>query len=134
MSVRGGKIGRFALVGVAVALAYVALYVLFLGAGLGRPWANGLAFGLAIALQYAGQGAFTFGRRLRDGAQMLRFGVMVGLGFATSLLVTSGIGPAIGLADWMAAAAVTGILPVQNFVIMTLWVFASPIERMDGLS
>tara|TARA_R110002049_G_scaffold44333_6_gene130168 strand:- start:25620 stop:26012 length:393 start_codon:yes stop_codon:yes gene_type:complete len=117
---------RFALVGGLVAASYVLLYLTFLAIGLTQVVANAAAFLLAVVLQYAGQAAFTFERRLLDRAQMLRFAVMIGLGFVTSAVITGVIAPEIGLAPWAAATAVTILLPVQNYVFMTLWVFAAP--------
>lgn len=116
---------RFALIGGLVALAYLLLYLALLSLGLPRGAANGLAFALAICLQYVGQAGFTFGKRLDDLRQMQRFAVMVGFGFVTSAILTGVIGPAAGWADWVAAASVTALLPVQNFILMTLWVFAA---------
>ncbi|GGH34169.1 Putative flippase GtrA (transmembrane translocase of bactoprenol-linked glucose) [Cribrihabitans marinus] len=117
---------RFALVGAAVALAYVALYLLFLQAGMGRGWANALAFGLAVAGQYVGQTLFTFRRRLIAPRQAMRFAVMIGLGLASSAAITGGLAPAFGLPDLAAAIAVTVILPVQNYILMKAWVYAAP--------
>lgn len=115
---------RFALIGGLVALTYFLLYLGFLQLGMTRGIANGLAFLLAVCLQYAGQAGFTFGKRLDDPLQILRFMVMVGLGLVVSGLITGVIPPAFGLADWIAAATVTVVLPVQNYIFMTVWVFA----------
>ncbi len=123
---RTRRISRFALVGVLIAGLYVVLYLAFLHVGMPRGAANVAAFGLAIAAQYSGQAAFTFQKDLADPAQMLRFGVMVGCGLITSALITGLVAPALALDDWFAAAAVAVILPVQNFVLMTLWVFSHP--------
>ncbi len=120
------RISRFALVGVLIAGLYVALYLAFLHIGMPRGAANVSAFGLAVVAQYGGQAAFTFERDLADPAQMLRFGVMVGCGLVTSSLITGLIAPALALEDWLAAALVAVILPVQNFILMTLWVFSHP--------
>ena len=125
---------RFALIGGFVALAYFLLYLGFLQLGMARGIANGLAFLLAICLQYAGQAGFTFGKRLDDPQQMLRFAVMVGLGFVMSGVITGLAGPAFGLADWIAAATVTIVLPVQNFILMTIWVFAKQQHTKGNLS
>lgn len=121
-----GRISRFALVGLLVAALYVLLYLGFLAAGLPRGAANIFAFVIAITAQYGGQAQLTFRKRLNDGGQLLRFGVMTGLGFATSACVTGVLAPAAALDDWIAAVAVTLILPVQNFILMTLWVFHHP--------
>lgn len=131
MSILRHKLVRFAIVGGGTALAYVLLYLAFLAFGLGQMLANGMAFLLAIVLQYAGQARFTFGQPLNNRAQIIRFCVMVGLGFVTSALITGPIAPLAGLPDWAAALVVTITLPVQNYVFMTLWVFAVPASRRE---
>ncbi|MCR8827655.1 GtrA family protein [Pseudosulfitobacter koreensis] len=118
------RIIRFAIIGVLIAVLYMLLYLAFLQIGMSLVAANALAFVIAIAAQYAGQARFTFERRLADPGQVLRFGVMTGCGFVTSALVTGLLGPMLGLEPWLAALMVMLVLPVQNFIIMTLWVFA----------
>ncbi len=131
MSVLRYKSVRFALVGGSTALAYVLLYLAFLAFGFAQGLANGTAFLLAILLQYAGQARFTFGQPLNNRAQIIRFFVMVGLGFVTSSLITGPIATLAGLPNWAAALIVTITLPVQNYIFMTLWVFASPVSRTE---
>jgi putative flippase GtrA len=118
------QIVRFAIVGAAVAALYVALFTGFLALGLPRSAANGLAFGIAVAVQYAAQTLWTFGKPLAVPDQLFRFLCTIGLGYAVSVLITAVIGPLAGWADWVAAAAVTVVLPVQNYVIFRIWVFA----------
>ncbi|WP_299564579.1 GtrA family protein [uncultured Sulfitobacter sp.] len=118
------RIFSFALVGVGIALLYVVLYLAFLHVGLVQSAANALAFGLAVMVQYAGQARFTFQRQLNDLRQMLRFGFMIACGFTTSALITGIVAPYFMLPPLIAALAVTVILPVQNFILMSLWVFS----------
>ncbi|MBQ0805492.1 MULTISPECIES: GtrA family protein [unclassified Sulfitobacter] len=131
MQILQHKLIRFGIVGGGTALAYVLLYLTFLAADLPQVLANGLAFLLAVMLQYVGQAAFTFGRQLNDFGQILRFVVMVGLGFASSALITAVLPAMTGTPDWTAAAIVTVYLPVQNYIFMTLWVFASPFSKTE---
>lgn len=49
---------------------------------------------------------------------------MTGLGFLTTALVTGIIGPMLEAPNWASAVVVTIMLPVQNYIIMTVWVFA----------
>lgn len=119
------RMARFALIGGLVALSYLLLYLGFLALDLPRGLANALAFASAICLQYVGQAGFTFRKRLLNNAQMARFGVMVTLGFVTSAVITVWLAPGLGLPDWAAAATVTVVLPVQNYIIMSAWVFAT---------
>lgn len=125
------KILRFAIVGGGTALVYVLLYLGFLATGLPQAIANGIAFLLAVMLQYVGQSVFTFRERLKNGAQIMRFATMVALGYVSSALITGPIAAMTGLADWVAAALVAVLLPVQNYFFMTLWVFASARAKTD---
>lgn len=117
---------RFALIGTGVAGFYVALYLLFLSAGLDRFWSNGLAFAAAVLAQYLGQTLFTFRRRLATARQIYRFSVMICLGLATSALITGSLAPALRQPEIVAAVAVALILPVQNYFLMKAWVYVSP--------
>ncbi len=127
----GGTFLRFALVGAAVAAIYVGLYLLFLAIGLPRTVSNAAAFLIAVGLQYVGQAGFAFRVPLKDGLQALRFALMIGLGLITSTVITGLIGPALDLPNWIAALAVTVVLPLQNYVIMTRWVFTRGHDRME---
>lgn len=123
---------RFALVGGVVAATYVALYLLFMAVGLTQSLSNAGAFLLAVALQYVGQASFTFGARLDDAPQITRFGLMICCGLITSALITGVAGPSLGLPHWLSAVIVTMVLPFQNYLIMTRWVFLTPREKMDA--
>ena len=116
---------RFAVVGAGVAALYVVLYLALLTAGLAQPVANAAAFTLAVVAQYLGQTLFTFQRPLASASQITRFLVMIGLGLAVSAAITGAVGPALGWANWASAIAVTLILPVQNYLFLRLWVYAT---------
>ncbi|UWQ31000.1 GtrA family protein [Leisingera sp. M527] len=120
-----GQVLRFSIVGAAVAGLYVLGYTALLASGLAQASANVLAFAAAVAVQYVLQTAWTFRRPLGMPEQMLRFSCTIAAGFAVSALITGVIGPALGWADWLSAAAVTVILPVQNFIIFRLWVYSA---------
>ncbi|MEX0303873.1 MAG: GtrA family protein [Leisingera sp.] len=120
-----GQILRFSVVGATVAGLYVLGYSALLGAGMAQPAANALAFAAAVAVQYVLQTAWTFRRPLALPDQMARFACTIAAGFAVSALITGALGPALGWADWLSAAAVTVILPIQNFIIFRLWVYAA---------
>ncbi|WP_299153560.1 GtrA family protein [uncultured Tateyamaria sp.] len=118
------KILRFTCVGATVALLYIALYLGLLALAFAQPVANSTAFLLAVAVQYAGQAAFTFRAPLKDGPQITRFVAMIGCGLLSSALITGIAQPALGLPHWGAAVIVTLVLPIQNYLIMSRWVFA----------
>lgn len=126
---QSNRVFSFALIGALVAVLYVGLYLTFLRFGLGSGTANGLAFSLAVIMQYVAQARFTFRRQLSDARQMLQFGLMVAGGAVTSALITGGVAPYFMLPPWTAALIVTLILPLQNFVCMSLWVFPKSREQ-----
>ena len=117
------QIIRFAIVGVLVALVYVGSYLAFIALGAAQPVANTLAFILAVTLQYVGQACFTFGNRLNDRGQILRFIIMIGVGFVSATLITGSMATGLELSNFAAAVTVTIILPIQNYFLMTIWVF-----------
>lgn len=115
---------RFALVGASVAALYVLLYLIFRTV-MAQPVANGLAFLIAVAVQYAGQTLFTFRRAWAVPDQIGRFTAMVGFGLAMSAILTGWVGPMMGWPDWVSAAIVTVVLPVQNYLFLKLWVYSN---------
>ncbi len=119
-----GTFVRFCIVGALVAGLYMVLYLFFLAMDIAQPLANAVAFLIAVALQYVGQAKFSFGQKLRDGRQVLRFSVMIGLGLVTAAILTGVVAPTFNIPDWAAALSVMLVLPVQNFVLMALWVFS----------
>lgn len=125
---------RFACVGASVALIYVALYVGFLQLGWWQVTANASAFLLAVIVQYVAQAGFTFRVRLAVGSQILRFGWMIGWGLLTSAILTGLLAPAFDMRPSAAAILVALILPVQNYVLMSRWVFRPLRKRLDFTS
>ena len=128
---QGGVFGRFMLVGTGVAVLYIALYAGLSALGVPHLPANTLAFLLAVAVQYVGQAGFTFNATLRDPYQVLRFGVMICFGLVSSTLITGLLGPAMGWSALLSAAVVTLVLPIQNYVIMSRWVFSIRRDQME---
>ena len=118
-----GRLCRFVLIGAGIAAFYAVLYLAFLRLSLGQVVANALAFGIAVTVQYAGQAHFTFRRDINNPSQMFRFGIMIAGGLFTSSLVTGLLAPYLRLPPSIAAVAVTLILPIQNLILMYLWVF-----------
>lgn len=121
-----GTLLRFAVVGAGVALCYVLLYLGFQALGLAQSVANVLAFLIAVSGQYVAQTTWTFRRPLALPSQVGRFVVTIGLGLLVSALITGSLGPMLGWADWLAAAVVTVVLPVQNYLFFRNWVFSEP--------
>lgn len=115
---------RFAVVGAGVAAFYVLMYLELQAIGFGQPVANALAFLMAVTGQYVAQTTWTFRHPLAMPRQIGRFVVTISFGLVVSALITGGLGPAFGWADWVSAAVVTVVLPVQNFLFFRNWVFS----------
>ncbi len=123
---RFGQLLRFSITGVLVAGLYVGSYVVFLAAGLAQVWANAAAFGTAVTVQYIMQTAWTFRKPLALPDQAFRFICTIALGYLVSAVITGFAGPLAGWPDWLCAAVVAVVLPVQNFIIFSLWVYTGP--------
>jgi len=119
---------RFAVVGTVVAALYVLMYLAFLALGLSQPVANFLAFLVAVSVQYIGQTWWTFRKPLGLPDQVIRFGCTIGLGFLVSAGITGVLGPVLNWPDAVSAAVVAVVLPVQNYLIFRIWVFAEATE------
>ena len=117
-----GQTLRFAIVGAGVALFYVLVYLALTNVLLPGA-ANVVAFLLAVFLQYIAQTVYTFRRPLAVPTQIERFIAMVGCGLVVSAAITGWVGPTVGWPDWVAAAIVTIVLPVQNYLFMKLWIY-----------
>lgn len=124
---------RFSIIGGAVALFYVIAFPAFLSIGVGRMSANSLAFLLAVTFQYIGQTTFTFRRQLAVPDQIGRFGAMVCLGLFVSSAITGWLGPTVGWADWVSAAVVAIILPIQNYALLSIWVYSRRKNGFGGV-
>jgi len=123
---------RFAVVGTGVAALYFLGYLTLLSLGLAVPLANFLAFVLAVLVQYVGQTAWTFRRPLALPDQISRFAFTISIGLLVSALITGTLGPGLGWSNWISAAVVTVVLPVQNYLFFRIWVFSEsnvPVER-----
>lgn len=116
---------RFCISGASVAILYVLGYAALLAAGLPPVAANAAAFAAAVIVQYVLQTGWTFARPLARPGQILRFSCTVAAGYAVSAVLTGLLGPALGLAGWQSAAVAAVLLPVQNFIIFRLWVYAA---------
>ncbi len=119
-----GTMLRFAVVGASVAAFYVLMYLQLQAIGFGLPLVNALAFVMAVSGQYVAQTTWTFRRPLALPRQISRFVVTISFGLVVSALITGGLGPMLGWADWVSAALVTVVLPVQNYLFFRNWVFS----------
>jgi putative flippase GtrA len=122
----GLKLGRFGVVGAISTLLYLGV------AELGVRWfglpamvANTLAIFVSGAWGYVGHYYLTFRADTAHGTGLVRFLIMFALGNAVSSAIVF-LNQGLGLPPESGSIAVAIGLPVMNFVVMQLWVFARP--------
>lgn len=125
------KFVRFVIVGLIVAGAYLAIYMACLHISLDRPVANTIAYASGVVIQCFSHGLFTFQVKSLHWRHLMRFIVMVVLGYLASILITSSLGPAGGWSDLLSAAFVVVVVPPMNFWLMLVWVFYTPQNSDD---
>jgi putative flippase GtrA len=115
---------RFAAVGVAATLTYLAISLVLLRLNVPPQIANAGAFGLSLVLSYAGHYAFTF----RSREAHTRTGTRFALATAALFAVCSGV---LQIALWLSvpprvgAALVAILYPVLSFLLNRFWSFSS---------
>lgn len=114
---------RFGLAGIAATVVYLLLFITIDAIS---EWdvtiISVLAYVLSIGFSYFAQSRFTFRVERDTRTQMIRFVVTSLIG----LLVSAGaleVSKAAGWPNWMGAALVGSLVPVLNFLILSLWVF-----------
>ncbi len=118
------QILRFCVVGTGVAGLYLGLFLLGVELGLTEAAANVTSLSCAVVVQYIAQTAWTFRRSLAVPEQIFRFVCTIGLGFVVSTLMTARFGPLLGWPPVLSGSVVMLWLPIQNFVMFRIWVFA----------
>ena len=111
-------------VGVLATLVY-AVVALSLNNGTALPaeLVNALAFGASGVWSYIGHYHITFRSDAAHRSSILRFLVLAAIGYAVSSAIVK-VNDRLGLPRNLATVMVTFVLPVLNFVLMQLWVFA----------
>lgn len=125
---------RFALVGTATALIFVALVGFAHRISIDGVFATTVSYLAAIAFQYIAHAKFTFRRRAARGVQIGRFFVVNIAGLAFSLFVIDFFAPSLSIPRVEAALIVIITLPVMNFFAFKLWAYTEPkIENKSKL-
>lgn len=120
----GLKLGRFGLVGAISTLLYLGV------SELGMRWfglpalvANTLAIFVSGAWGYVGHYYLTFQAETAHGAGLARFTGLFVLGYGVSSVIVF-LNQRLGLPPEIGSATASVVLPVMNFFLMQLWVFA----------
>ena len=86
-----------------------------------------MAFGLAVCVLYLGQTAFAFGVPLNNKPQVVRFFVMIVLGWSASHIIVLVCARQSSLSPFVGPVLVALWLPVQNYFFLRFWVYAKAI-------
>lgn len=120
----GLALGRFGAVGLISTLTYVVVATVSVRwAALPVLAANTVAYATSGVWSYFGHYYLTFRSDAAHGASVARFFVLFGLGYAASIGIVAA-DRRLGLPPELGTIMVAGFVPVMNFVVMQLWVFA----------
>jgi glycosyltransferase involved in cell wall biosynthesis len=129
-----GEFARFALVGVASTLAYLALFLLLRGA-MAALAANACALALSAVGNTAANRRLTFGRRgrerlFRHHAQgLIVFGLCLGLSSGSLMLLEAWAPSAPHTVELLVLVAANGLATLLRYLLLRLWVFGpAPAE------
>lgn len=119
------EILRFGVVGVCATLTHLGLLRLGVeGAGLPPVAMNGIAFGAAVAVTWAGQTLWVFPGARRGRAQAMRFAVSVAAGLLGNLGIMALAVHGFGLPYLWGFAAGLIVVPGATYLLNKYWVFA----------
>jgi putative flippase GtrA len=121
------KLLRFALSGAVATALYFVLATLAVRFGGIRPvTASCIAYVICIIVSYFLQSRLTFGVRNDTTHQIAKFISVSLVGMIIATLVMQVAVNIYGLPYWAGAAFVSGIIPIGNFIVFSIWVF---VER-----
>ena len=124
-SIFGYQIVRFAIIGGLTAAIYVATYTALASLGSVSDWISVvISYLVAITFQYVGHSMFTFRRPVQSQSQFLRFAVLNGAGLCFAIAITEIGTNVLEFQPLIAGIIVVAFLPIMNFVIMRIWVYA----------
>ena len=118
------RVGRFAVAGALATAAHLAAGLgLHHGAGRSPLMANGIAFALAVVVNFAAQARLTFPDAPAGGRAFLRFVAVALAGFALSQAVVWAVTGPLARPYWLALALALAVVPAFSFWAMRRWAF-----------
>ena len=122
-----GLFSRFALVGLATAAIYFALFALFEGV---LAWdyriAVSIAYGVSVAFHFTANRNVTFGGKGgRIGSQLIKYAAVAGINYAVTLLVTATVVEVFKLSAYLGVVAAVATTTVTGYILFRDWVFRS---------
>lgn len=120
---------RFGFVGATTAAIFYVTVTVGAFLGVRTVWMTALAYCTAIVFQYMGHALFTFGRRVKDAHQILRFGATNAAGLVFSIALIDWLGPSLDVDTWIVAGFVVVALPLFNYAVFRAWAFAKKPDQ-----
>ena len=118
------RLWRFGVVGFIATVVHVAAGLgLHHGAGASPLWANGIAFSIAVVVNFLGQSRLTFPEAIAGGGTFVRFVLAALMGFALNQAIVWAVTGPLGEPYWLALALVLAIVPALSFCAMRFWAF-----------
>jgi putative flippase GtrA len=118
-----GALLRFGVTGVASVTADVGtLTLLHSGLGLGLLWSTLAAFGAGLLVNYSLNRNWTFRARADHRKTLIRYAVMVGFNFGSTLAIVLGL-THLGLYYLLSKLIAVATIAVVNFTASRYWVF-----------
>lgn len=119
------KLARFGVAGLGATVLYFILVTIFVAVfKMSTMWASICAYLLCIVYSYFVQSRYTFQVKSDSRQQVLRFVMLSVSGFFIAQFGMYFITGKLNLNYIFGAVFVCGIIPLSNFVLMTIWVFA----------
>jgi putative flippase GtrA len=119
-----GQWVRFAVVGVGNTLMSWGVYAVLVGVGVHYLLASGLAFALGAVNSYVLNRRWTFASDARPAPEVLRFGVVQGVGLALNLGLLYALVHGAGVAHLLAQVFVFPAASAVTFLLSRHWAFA----------
>jgi putative flippase GtrA len=118
-----GRVVRFGMVGVASAVIYFIVTVIFVKAGLAPIGATLVGFAFATCVSYFGHQQFSFAVEPNHRAFISRFAIITAASLAVNVGITWLFTEVIGVSYLFSIAAVTVLVPIANYFGNRFWVF-----------
>ncbi|MER9586989.1 GtrA family protein [Mesorhizobium sp. M0276] len=124
------RISTFAAVGAFNTAAFFVLANILVNFGLGETIAAYAAYGTLVPVSFIGHRKLTFLSKGRLGAEWVRFCIVLTTN-VTIIFVVTNMARSGYFAGWMTFAIISLLIPLLNFLLFQLWVFAVPRQQSE---
>ena len=127
---RARRISTFAMVGFFNTAVYFALANILVKFGVSETIAAYAAYGALMPISFIGHRKLTFLSKGRLGVEWLRF-CAVQITNITIIFVVTNLSKSGYFAGWLTFAIISVLIPMLNFLLFQLWVFAVPHQKTE---